>query len=95
MAVVILGLVLVGMSAAEDATVPVPTAVSWGVLIAAVVLAAVAFPLARLSGAPGAAALGAVAGLGFGVVAVAARILPSPMTIGGLLTDPATYGLIV
>ncbi|MET0692342.1 MAG: hypothetical protein ABWY56_00335, partial [Propionibacteriaceae bacterium] len=38
---------------------------------------------------------GAVAGLGFGVVAVAARILPSPMTIGGLLTDPATYGLIV
>ena len=83
------------MSAAEDAVVAVPTAVSWGVLIAAVVLAAAAFPLARLSGAAGAATLGAVAGLGFGVVAVAARILPSPMTLSGLLTEPASYGLLV
>jgi len=94
-AVVILGLVLVGMSAAEDVAVAVPRAVSWGVLISAVVLAAAAFPLARLSGAAGAATLGAVAGLGFGVVAVAARILPSPMTVSGLLTHPATYGLLV
>jgi len=94
-AVVILGLVLVGMSAAEDAAGAVPPAVSWGALIAAVVLAVAAFPLARLSGPSGAAALGAVAGLGFGVVAVAARILPSPITVGGLLTEPATYALVV
>ena len=65
-AVVILGLVLVGMSAAEDSNVAVPMAVSWGVLIAAVVLAVAAFPLARLSGAPGAATLGAVADWGSG-----------------------------
>lgn len=94
-AVVILGLVLVGMSAAEDSSVAVPGAISWAVLVSAVVLAALALPLARLSGAAGAAALGTIAGLGFGVVAVGARILPSPLTIGGLLSKPATYGLVV
>lgn len=93
--VVIIGLVFVGMSAAEDAPVAAPAAVSWGVLISAVVLAVAAVPLARLPGASGAAALGGVAGLGFGAVAVAARILPSPMTFSGLLTDAASYGLVV
>lgn len=94
-AVVILGLVLVGLSAAADSAVDVSSAVSWAVLVAAVVLAISAYPLARLSGAAGAAALGTAAGLGFGVVAVAARILPSPVSVTSLLTDPATYGLVV
>ena len=38
--------------------------------------------------------MGAAAGLGYGVVAVAARILPSP-TIQGYLADPATYALLI
>lgn len=94
-AVVIIGLVLVGMSAAGDTAVAVGSALAWGMLISAVALAALAVPLARVSGAAGAATMGAVAGLGFGVVAVAARILPSPMTLRGLLTSPATYALLV
>ena len=93
-AVVIVGLVLVGSSAAEDRAVQASVAESWGVLVVAVLLAAVAFPLARLRGPAGAATLGAAAGLGYGVVAVAARILPSP-TIPGYLTDPATYALLI
>jgi hypothetical protein len=94
-AVVVLGLVLVGLSAAEDVPVPVARSLSWGTLAAAVVLAVAAFPLARLKGRAGAAALGSVAGLGFGVVAVATRILPAPLTVSGLLTDPATYALLL
>ena len=94
-AVVIVGLVLVGLSAAPDAPVPVPRSVSWLVLAASVLLVALAFGLARLTGAAGAAGLGAVAGLGFGVVAVATRILPAPLEPAALLTDPATYALVV
>ncbi|WP_249999207.1 hypothetical protein [Actinoplanes sp. M2I2] len=94
-AVVIAGLVLVGLSAAEDRPVEVAGPITWGVLAAAVLLVVLAFPLARLPGAPGAAALGAVAGLGYGVVAVATRVLPAPLTVGGVLTDPAAYGLLL
>lgn len=94
-AVVIAGLVLVGLSAAEDAPVPVARSVSWGVLAAAVVLVAVAVPLAKLKGRAGAAGLGSVAGLGFSVVAIATRVLPAPLTVKGLLTDPAAYGLVL
>jgi drug/metabolite transporter (DMT)-like permease len=94
-AVVILGLVLVGLSAAEDDAVAVSSSVHWGVLVAAVALAGLAVPAALLSGSVGVATLGTVAGLAFGAVAVGARILESPLTVRGLLTDPAAYGLVV
>ena len=64
-------------------------------------LGVLAVPLGRLKGAKGAAALGAVAGLGFGVVAIAARVLPEIgvetlfSDIGALLREPATYALAV
>ncbi len=94
-AVVILGLVLVGLSAAEDDAVAIGGTVHWGVLVVAVALSALAVPAALLSGPIGVAALGAIAGLAFGAVAVGARILVSPITVRGVLTDPATYGLLV
>nr|WP_221375071.1 hypothetical protein [Actinoplanes polyasparticus] len=90
--VVIAGLVLVGLSAAADKPVPLAASFSWGVLLSAVLLVVVAVPLARVRNA---AALGAVAGLGYGVVAVATRVLPAPLTLGGVLTDPAAYGLVI
>lgn len=97
--VVIGGLVLVGLSAAEDTVVDVSSVERWGVLAASVLLGLIAVPLGRVRGAKGAAALGAVAGLAFGAVAVAARILPqiewstlfSDLRL--LLTDPAAYAL--
>ena len=91
-AVVIAGLVLVGLSAAADKPVELAASFSWGVLLSAVLLVVVAVPLARVKSA---AALGAVAGLGYGVVAVATRVLPAPLTVSGVLTDPAAYGLVI
>ncbi len=100
--VVIGGLVLVGASAAGDTEVDVSRAEEWGVLVAAVVLALVSVPLARLSGAKGAAALGSVAGLAFGATAVASRMLPGDLSpdkifgqLGTLLSSPSTYALVI
>jgi drug/metabolite transporter (DMT)-like permease len=100
--IVLAGLVLVGLSAAEDRAVSVSNAGRWGVLVAAVALGVLAVPLGRISGNRGAAALGALAGLAFGAVAVAARVLPSSVRLdtlfsdlGTLLTDPSTYALIL
>ena len=100
--VVLAGLVLVGLSAAEDRTVSVSDGERWGVLVAAAVLGVTAVPLGRIKGSAGAAALGAIAGLAFGVVALAARVLPSSVRLdtlfsdlGTLLTDPSTYALVL
>ena len=100
--VVIGGLVLVGLSAAEDRAVDVSSAEQWGVLVVTLALAALAVPLARLTGSAGAAALGAVAGLAFGATAVAARMLPGSLApdqifgqLGELATSPATYALAI
>lgn len=99
--VVIAGLVLIGLSAAEDRVVDVSTLERWGVLVAALLLGVLAVPLGRVTGARGAAALGSVAGLAFGAVAVAARMLPAlgwdsiAGDLWALATDPATYALAV
>ncbi len=93
--VVIAGLILLALSAAEEHPLHVTMAHHWGALIAAVVLSGLAVILARLPGPFGAAALGGVAGLQFGVVAVAARILPGSYDPRVLLADPATYALVI
>ncbi|MBV9831107.1 MAG: hypothetical protein JOZ82_05885 [Marmoricola sp.] len=99
---VVLGLVLVSLSAApESARVPGP-AVGWLLLVAAVALVLVSLPAGRLAGTRGAAMLGGVAGLAFGVVAVAARALSASSATGQLLPpvhvlvgSPSTYALLV
>lgn len=93
--VVVAGLVLVGASAAEDKPVPVSLSVHWGILAVAALLGVLAVPLARLTGAAGAAALGGLAGLEYGVVAVAARVLPDPLTFSDLIGTPSTYALVL
>lgn len=100
--VVVAGLVLVGSSATEDRSVDVSNAEEWGVLVAAVLLGLLAVPLARLRGSAGATVLGAVAGLGYAVTAVASRMLPGDLRpdrvahdVDTLLTSPVTYALAV
>jgi drug/metabolite transporter (DMT)-like permease len=102
LAAVVSGLALLGLSAANDTTVEASRAEHWGVLVAAVVLGVAAVPAGRLRGTLAAAVLGGLAGLAFGVVAVAARVLPLrtasgglPATVAVLLGDPATYALVV
>lgn len=100
--VTVAGLILVGLSAAEDGTVAVSDAEGWGLLAVTLVLAVLAVPLGRLTGVRGAAALGAIAGLAFGATSVAARMLPdslSPSDLVGsvstLMRTPAAYALAV
>jgi hypothetical protein len=100
--VVVLGLVLVSLSAAPEPPHAVGAAVAWLTLGAAVTLVVVSVLLApRSEGATGAWALGGVAGAAFGVVAVAARALSSswvrgdPLVILRLLAEaPATYAML-
>jgi drug/metabolite transporter (DMT)-like permease len=63
------------------------------ILIAVVVVAAAGVLVARVSGSAGVVLLGLVAGLGFGLVSLAARVLPS-LGIGAVLADGATYALL-
>ncbi len=91
--VVVVGLTMLALSAAEGEPHAVTSALNWGLLVASVLLGVIAVPLARLQGAAGAAALGAIGGLGFGAVAVCARVLPASLHPSVLLTDPATYAL--
>lgn len=65
------------------------------VLLAVVLGTAVAGAVAgRLTGAVGAAALGLLGGIGFGVVAVSARLLPSLSPLG-ILREPLAYVLVL
>jgi len=90
---VVLGLGLLAMTAEASEVLP-PGAGSPLVLLG--VVAAVALAAAGVRSAPGPAApvlLGLLAGAGFGVVAVCARLLPD---LGpGLLTEPLAYVLLV
>jgi drug/metabolite transporter (DMT)-like permease len=98
--VVVVGLVLVAASAADESTRPVSPTGGWILLGVVVVLCGVAVPLARVPGARGAALLGGIAGLAFGATSVAARMIPSDLVLselvsdlGALATSPATYAL--
>ena len=100
--VVVAGLVLVGLSAAADRPVEVGGLASWAVLAAVLALAGISVPVARLSGARAAGALGAVAGLAFGTTSVAARMLAVPHGLSdpagsarALLTSPAFSALVL
>lgn len=100
--VVIAGLVLVGLSAAEDRVVKISDAEQWGVLIVTVMLIVLAVGAGRLTGVKGAAVLGGIAGLAFGATSVAARMLPGDLSgtnvlneVEDLVTYPATYALIL
>jgi drug/metabolite transporter (DMT)-like permease len=86
------GLAGLGLSAAHEGAAHTGLAFHAGLLVAAVVLAAVGFAAARRRGSVGSTVLGLVAGLQFGVVALAVRTLTS-LSPGDLSRDPATYAL--
>jgi drug/metabolite transporter (DMT)-like permease len=86
------GLALLVSSAGTQNVTRVGIGFRVALIVAAVGLAGAGFAAGRLPPARRAAALGAVAGLGFGVVALAARSLTA-LTPAHLLRDPATYAL--
>jgi len=92
-AIVVLGLVLLAPTATEGEALT-PGAREPLLLLAAVVAVCVAAAaVRRVTGAPGSVLLGLLAGTGFGVVAVCARLLP-PYGLA-LLTAPVAYVLVL
>ncbi len=91
---VVLGLALLAPTAEEDTTARAGDGAAWVLLGVLVVVAVLARLAGRLSGPPGAVALGLLAGTGFGVVAVAARLLPT-LAPASVLRQPGTYVLLL
>jgi hypothetical protein len=97
--IALLALLCLGIAALVVSALPHPShpigiigEVALGATLVAV--AALGLLAAKLHGAPGSVALGALAGLSFGAAAVASRPLAANHTIDGIVTDPLLYLLV-
>jgi drug/metabolite transporter (DMT)-like permease len=89
------GLALLATSARPgEATDDTGLALRLALLAVVVVVAVLGWFVGKLTGALGAGLLGLVAGTGFGVLAVAARLLPAGLAPGEVLRDPALLVLV-
>ena len=91
---VLLGLALLGPSAASGEAVAADRALELGLLAVLAGLAVLAVGAGRVRGAAGAVLLGLLAGGGFGIVAICARLLPD-LSVLVLLRSPVFYVLLV
>lgn len=90
------GLGLLALSAESgEAVVSTGLGLRGALFGAVVVVAAAGVAAGRWSGAVGSALLGLVAGTGFGIVAVAARLLPTGLAPTEVLRDPALLVLVL
>ena len=89
---VIVGVGLLGTSAGAEGAATVGTTFKLALIVAVAGTGLIGLAVARLPGPARTPLLGATAGLGYGVLAVAARVLTgySPVT---LVRDPAAYAL--
>ncbi|HWC83770.1 MAG TPA: hypothetical protein VG756_27745 [Pseudonocardiaceae bacterium] len=88
------GLGLLGLSAQGEGAGHASFGFHLGLLIAAVACVLAGIAVGRLPTGPRTALLGLVAGLGFGVVGLAGRVIPS-LSPAVLVRDPAVYAVIV
>jgi drug/metabolite transporter (DMT)-like permease len=93
-AAVTVGLIALGLSAGEDREVALTSIQKWLPLAAAAGLLIATYFGAKLTGRAGVTVLGALAGLGFGLVGIATRTLDQPLSVTGVLRDPSAYGLV-
>src|SRR5215475_1218266 len=89
---VCVGLIMLASAAGAESVEPASLAVRVWVLVTAIAVAGLGYLIGQFSGRRGAVALGVAAGLGFGVVALAARAM-TDLSIGALASNPATYAL--
>jgi drug/metabolite transporter (DMT)-like permease len=92
LAAVCAGLAALGVAAGPERATHAGLEFRWGLVAAMVLLGAAGLTAARFGRSMAAAVLGLVAGLGFGVVALATRSLPA-LTPYALIRDPASYAL--
>jgi len=90
--VVCAGLAMLGASAGHEGPAHVSHTFHWTLLGCAVALFAVGMSAGRLPATARSIVLGAIAGLGFSIVAIGARVLTSLAPLD-LITDPAAYAL--
>jgi drug/metabolite transporter (DMT)-like permease len=88
------GLALLAPSAASGDAVDPGAAERVALLVTVLAAAVLGVAAGRLAGPAAAVALGLLAGVGFGVVAVSARLLPD-LAPAALLTEPVTYLLLL
>jgi len=89
---VVVGVALLGLSAGAQGATRVGSEFKLGLIIAVVLIGIGGFAAARLSNPVRTPALGAIAGLGYAVLAVSARILPG-FSLFQLIKSPAAYTL--
>jgi drug/metabolite transporter (DMT)-like permease len=96
-AIVLLSLVVLGFAAGHPGEKAVGRAMHWGVLVAAVLLLAAGIALIRVLGARAAVSAGLIAGVSFGAMAVAVRVLDGvdPLKLSVLLSDPASWTIAI
>ncbi|MFG2886333.1 DMT family transporter [Streptomyces sp. NPDC048297] len=92
--VVCAGLAMLGLASGPEGDVAGSGALKWAMLATAVGMLVLALLGGRLSGRLRALLLGLGAGFGFGVVEVSVRLIDS-LRPSGLLTNPASYALLV
>jgi drug/metabolite transporter (DMT)-like permease len=89
---VVVGVALLGLSAGAEGATRVGSEFQLGLIVAVVAVGVTGFAVARLPNPIRTPALGAIAGLGYAVLAVSARILPGFAPLQ-LIKSPAAYTL--
>lgn len=94
---VIASLCVLGFTAGHPGTGASASGLHWALLVVAMLIVAVGVGLIRLLGPRAAVAAGLVAGLLYGDMAVAVRVLGGvePLRFGVLLTDPALWAIVI
>ncbi|MEY9936177.1 hypothetical protein [Streptacidiphilus sp. MAP5-3] len=93
---VCVGLAVLGATAGKEGTKHPGSALHWILLASILVIAVAGAAVWRVREPARAAVMGALCGLGFGVVGISVRLLPSfhGMDLTPLFKDPATYALL-
>jgi drug/metabolite transporter (DMT)-like permease len=89
-----IGLAALIVSAQRSPSKPLGTLEIVGLAIAVIVIGVLGRLAARLHGSPGSVALGALAGVAFGAVAVASRPLANTESVVGFVSSPLLYILV-
>jgi hypothetical protein len=89
-----LGLLLLLTSVSPSEPQLIDSSFHLGLLASTIALGALGFAVGRVKGTAGGVSLGLIAGLEFGSVGVAIRILRAD-NISGVLADPAIYALVI
>jgi drug/metabolite transporter (DMT)-like permease len=94
---VVVSLCVLGLTAGHRGEGTSEPAVHWGLLAASVLILLGGVGLTRLLGARAAVAAGLIAGILYGAMAVAVRVLDGvdPLRLGILLADPASWTILV